>query len=116
MSSEKISWFRPPEVPKRGIRVKVKPSGATKSVSGAPGETKGKPFYLILPNSRRVAIAARRATPGPKGGNLKVFNAPSLSQVFNTVRDDVLPEASDIYQAQLLDAMRFLLAKKFPKE
>jgi hypothetical protein len=45
-----------------------------------------------------------------------VFSGPSLSQVFDTVRGDVLPAASSEYQAQLLDAMRYLLVKKYPPE
>jgi hypothetical protein len=109
VASDKISWIKPPATPARGIRVKVKPSGPTKPL--------GKQFfYMVLPKSRALAIVRRRDTPGPEGGLIDVAYSPSLSQVFNTVRDDVLPEASDIYQAELIDAMRFLLAKQFPKE
>jgi hypothetical protein len=100
-----------PPIPKRGIRVKVKPSGPIKVVTSEP-----KPFYIILPKSNALAIARRRTTLGSEGGKIEVLYGPSLSQVFNTVRDDVLPEASEIYQAELLDAMRFLLTKKYPKE
>ena len=109
VSSEKITWLIPPPTPARGIRVKVKPTGTTKPLSS-------KAFYMVLPNSRALAIVSRRDKPGPKGGMIDVLYGPSLSQVFNTVRDDVLPEASDIYQDELLDAMRFILAKKYPKE
>jgi len=109
VSSDKVSWIKPPPVPARGIRVKVKPVGSTKPL--------GKEFfYMVLPNSRALAIVRRRESPGPKGGKIDVAYSASLSQVFNTVRDDVLPEASDIYQFQLLDAMRFILQKKYPKE
>lgn len=109
VASDKISWIKPPATPARGIRVKVKPSGPTKPL--------GKQFfYMVLPKSRALAIVRRRDTPGPEGGLIDVAYSPSLSQVFNTVRDDVLPEASNIYQGELLDAMRFLLAKQFPKE
>lgn len=109
VASDKISWLIPPEVPSRGIKVKVKPVGTPKPL--------GKDyFYMVLPNSRALAITRRRETPGPKGGMIDVLYGPSISQVFNTVRDDVLPEASDIYQAQLLDAMRYILQKKHPPE
>lgn len=116
IASDKLSWIVPPDEPARGIRVKVKPTGGTQVVDGKPGEIEGKPFYTVLPKSHALAIAGRRVTPGKKGGKIKVFYGPSLSQVFNTVRDDVLPEAGQIYQAELLDAMRYILAKKFPAE
>ena len=109
VSSEKISWLKPPNAPARGIKVKVKPTGPSKPMGSAF-------FYMVLPKSRALAIVRRRDTPGPQGGKIDVAYAPSLSQVFNTVRDDVLPEAGKIYQDELLDAMRFLLAKKYPKE
>lgn len=109
ISGNKVSWLKPPPLPKQGIRVKVKPSGPPQRMSRDF-------FYMVLPGSRALAIVKRRDKPGPKGGKIDVAYAPSLSQVFNTVRDDVLPEASEIYQAQLLDAMRFVLQKRFPKE
>ncbi len=113
VAGDNISWVRPPDEPKRGIRVKVKPRGGTKAVSG-DGETKGKPFYMVLPKSRRIGIAARRLSPGPEGGKIKVFYGPSLSQVFNDVKDDMTPEAEAEYTFQLLDAMRYLLVKEYP--
>lgn len=109
VSSDKVSWLIPPPLPARGIKVKVKPTGTSKPLSNDH-------FYMILPNSRALAIVRRRETPGPKGGKIDVLYGPSISQVFNTVRDDVLPEASDIYQEELLDAMRYILAKRYPQE
>jgi hypothetical protein len=111
VSGDKISWLKPPDEPAKGIRVKVKPSGPTKGVGGEP-----KPFYMVLPKSRALAIVRRRTAVGAEGGEIEVLYGPSLSQVFNTVRDDVLPEAGQIYQAELLDAMRYLLTKQYPKE
>jgi hypothetical protein len=110
-ASEKIGWILPPPNPPGGIKVKIKPSGSTQAVKGSPGEITGKPFYMVLPNSHALAIAGRKP-----GGGIKVFHAPSVSQVFNTVRDDVLPEAADIYQSELLDAMRYILVKQNPPE
>jgi hypothetical protein len=71
---------------------------------------------MVLKNSHALGIVARLDTPGKRGGRFEVFNSPSLSQVFDTVRGDVLPTASTEYQAQLLDAMRYLLVKKYPPE
>lgn len=90
ISGDSTSWVKPPEVPTRGIRVKVDPATGAKVVSGG-NEIKGKPFYMVLPGTGgRVAIAGRRITPGPRGGKIKVFYGPSLSQVF----DDVIGEIS----------------------
>lgn len=112
IASDKVGWIRPPLVPGAGIRVRVKPDGAPKTVTG-DSETRGnKPFYMVINGGQNVAIAARFT--GSK--KIKVFSAPSLSQVFNTVRADVTPQAADIFQGELLDAMRYLLAKKYPPE
>ena len=110
IAGDKVGWSRPPLIPSGGIRIKIKPDGSTK---GAPGVGSNKPFYIVLNGGQNVGIAAREGT-AKKG--IKVFSGPSLSQVFNTVRGDVLPTASTEYQAQLLDAMRYILVKKYPPE
>lgn len=110
IAGEKVGWIRPPLVPPGGIRVKIKPSGSPK---GAPGEGANKPFYMVLNKGANVGIMVRTGT-GRK--DIKALYGPSLSQVFNTVRGDVLPEAGAELQAQLLDAMRYLLVKAFPPE
>lgn len=110
VASDKVGWIRPPLVPAGGIKVKIKPSGGAK---GAPGVGTNKPFYIVLNKGQNIGIAARIGS-GRKG--IHVFSGPSLSQVFATVRDDVLPSARTEYQAQLIDAMRFILVKKHPPE
>lgn len=116
IASDKVSWIRPPLVPAQGVRVKVKPDESAKVVTG-DAETRGnKPFYIVLNKGANVGIAARRTGQGPGGRKVKVFSGPSLSQVFNTVRDDVTPEAASIFEGELLDAMRYLLARKYPPE
>jgi hypothetical protein len=105
-----ISWIKPPPVPPGGIKVKVKPTGSAKVFQGRGID--GKPFYLVLKNSRAIGIAGRETGTG----KLKVFHGPSISQVFNDVRDDVLPQAAEEYQAQILDAMRYLLTMRYPPE
>lgn len=110
IAGDKVGWSRPPLIPSGGIRVKIKPNG---KATGAPGIGANKPFYMVRDGGQNVGIVARTGT-ARKG--IKVFSGPSLSQVFNTVRGDVLPAASTEYQAQLLDAMRYLLVKKYPPE
>ncbi|MEY5098586.1 MAG: hypothetical protein RJA36_1305 [Pseudomonadota bacterium] len=112
VASDKVGWIRPPKVPAGGIKVKVKPDGSTKSVHGGPGTT-GKVFYVVLNGGNNVGIAARLAGEKRK---IKVLSGPSLSQVFNTVRDEVLPEAGQELTDQLLDAMRYLLVMQYPLE
>lgn len=97
-------------------RVKVKPDASPTLVEGHDDTLPNKPFFMVLKNSGVVGIAARRNTPGPRGGKIKVFYGPSLSQVFASVKDDLQPVAADEYQAQLLDAMRYILQKQFPPE
>lgn len=109
IASDKIRWFRPPLVPKRGIKVKIKPQGQIKD---APSEGDNKPFYIVLKNSNAVGIAARIG----KTKKLKVFHGPSLSQVFTTVREDVLPDANRELTKQMIDAMRYLAQKRLPLE
>lgn len=108
-ASDKIGWIKPPPVPARGIRVKVKPSGETKTMDGA--------FYVVLNkgknNGGQLAIAVRE---GKDRKPIKVFQAASLSQVFGNVRQDVMPDAAGEFEFQMLDAMRYLLAKKYPAE
>jgi hypothetical protein len=108
VANESISWIKPPPQPFGGMFVKVKPSGAAKKIGRADAS---KPFYVVLKNSRALGIARRLAD-----GKLDVLHGPSLSQVFDGVRGDVLPAAGVELQAQLLDAMRYLLVKKFPPE
>lgn len=112
IAGDKVGWHRPPLVPKGGIRVKIKPGGGSKRFGGNAETAGNKPFYIVLNGGKNVGIAARLT--GSK--KVKVFSGPSLSQVFNGVRDDVLPEASAEYQSQLLDAMRYILAKRTPPE
>ena len=114
ISGEKVSWIKPPPVPAGGISVKVKPTGGSKIVKGGEGLA-SKPFFMVL-RGGQLGIVARAKVLGPRGGNILVLHGPSLSQVFDDVRDDILPTAFAEYEAQLLDAMRYLLAMKYPPE
>jgi len=117
IANDKGMMIRAPKVPPRGIKVKVKPTGSVK--------TMGKEwFYMKLRGSNRIGIVKRRtdtdridrrfkATTLQKG-KYDVAYGPSLSQVFTDVKDDVLPEAQRRYEAELKDAVRFLLKKQKP--
>lgn len=111
IAGDRVSWVKPPPVPARGIRVKVKPTGGSKVV-GASSKIDSKPFFMVLPNSRALAIVGRRKTPGKRGGTIKVLYGPSLSQVFDDVAADLTPYAADVYARQQIDAMRYLLQKR----
>lgn len=97
--SENISWIKAPEEPARGIRVRVSPNDGSKVFSGDQ-ETTGKPFYLALPNGR-LGIAARRKREGPRGGKLKVFHGPSLSQVFRNIISDIQEPLAEYQEEQV---------------
>lgn len=110
IASDKVSWLRPPLVPKAGIKVKVKPDGAPKPVKAQNGN---KPFYIVLNKGQNVGIAIRQ---GKSRKGIDVLSGPSLSQVFDTVRTDVRTEAAAELQLQMVDAMRYLLKKQFAPE
>jgi len=110
IASDGVRWIRPPLVPTGGIRVKVKPSGSTKTVSPGAGS---KPFYIILKDSKALGIARRNSKAR---NDIEVLHGPSLSQVFDDVREDVMPEASAELTRQMADAMRYILVKKYPPE
>jgi len=112
ISGSKVSWLKPPPIPKQGIKVKVKPKGASK--------TMGKEWFLmVLPNSKALAIVRKKpgGATGPQGGKYDVAYGPSVSQVFgNDTREQLFAPIGDELTKQLLDAMRFLLTKKYPEE
>lgn len=115
IANPSISWFKAPPTPTAGIFVKIKPTGSRKKV-GTPPDGASKPFYLLLQNSRQIGIAVRRKSAGSRSGKLKVLHSPSISQVFNTVRSDVMPDAGTELTYQMAEAIRFLLAKRAPTE
>ena len=114
-----IKWFKAPPTPPRGIRVKVSPSGSTKVFKGN-SKIVGKPFYILLRNSRQIGIGGRRAKSGKAGGKLFVYHGPSLSQVFATLSKrgnqgrPILEQAGQIYEKEVIDAVRYLTTKLKP--
>lgn len=104
--------------PDSPIRVKIlKQAGSIKTVDGDK-DTYGKPFYFRL----KGGGGADGITYGiggwrrPRGGRIKAFLAPSVSQEFDESRDKKVPEIADYYQSQLLNAMNYILKKQYPKE
>ena len=110
-SSDGIRWLRPPDVPVSGIRLKVKPAGGAKKLSAIEGG--GKPFYMVLKDSRVLGIA-RRTSKDRKSA--EVLYGLSVSQVYDDVRADVTPESSREVTRQMLDAMRYILQQRNPPE
>lgn len=99
IAGDKTSWLKPPPIPARGIKVKVKPDGGAKAFDG-DSEIVGKPFYMVLPGTAgKVAIVGRKRKLGSEGGEIKVFYGPSLSQVFTDVKEQVGDRMS-LYQMQ----------------
>jgi len=71
---------------KKGVKVKIKKGGAYRLINGG--------FIMTnLSNSGASGVAVR------DNGKIKMLYSPSVSQVFNTVRDDIAPE-TDIYLQQ----------------
>lgn len=115
----KVSLIGGRLTPDKPIKVKVnKGAGQIKPVVGGK-DIVGKPFYFRLKNAKdglSYGIGAFRKESGPRGGRFKAFYSTSVSQVFKNVKDDITPEMEDVYQNQLVDAMRYVLQKKHPKE
>lgn len=112
----KVSLYGDIYTPPEGIKVRVKPAGAIQFVKGKPSEVYGDPFYIRLKNSGKVGIGMWRVQSGIQGGRVKVLYGPSISQVFTDVKDTILPVAGFVYTEEMIDAMRYLLAMKYPPE
>ena len=118
----KASLFAGLFTPETPIRVKVlKGAGQIKTVTGDK-DTYGKPFLFRLRSRSRsddqlsYGIGGWRKVDGKRGGRIKMFLAPSVSQEFDEARDKELDEIADVYQSKLLDAMNYILRKQYPKE
>lgn len=111
IANDTVRWFRPPKSPEEGVKIKVKPNGQEKIIG--PGKTGVKAFYIVLPNSKVIAIATRNSR---KREDIKVSYGPSISQVFTDVREDVTPDAQKELAAQLDNAMQYILNFQGPPE
>jgi hypothetical protein len=118
----KASLFAGLLTPDTPIRVKVrKGGGQIKTVKGDK-DTYGDPFLFRLRGRSRTdekisyGIGGWRKSPGPRGGRIKMFLAPSVSQEFDEARDSELDFIADKYQSELLNAMNYILKKQNPKE
>ena len=106
---DRFSFIETPPEPPRGIKVEVRPKNR-KTVTGHPEGT-GTPFFILLKN-HNVAIAQRRKVGGLKGGKIKVLHGPSISQVYEVVKDQV--DFETIYEGEMLRAINYLLKKQHP--
>lgn len=100
-------WNKPPPLPARGIRVKVKPKNGTKAMTRSA-------FYMVLKDSLALGIVTRDRSK--TNGQYDVKHGPSVSQVFDDTRAKILPKAGQTLTDELARAMGFLLRKQFPKE
>jgi len=72
---------------KKGVKVNIKKGGGYRLIGGG--------FIMTnLSNSGASGIAVR------ENGKIKMLYSPSVSQVFNTVRDDITPETDKYLQLQ----------------
>jgi hypothetical protein len=117
IAAEGVQWIKPPlsAVRQKGgdtpppFMVQVKPGGATKPVRG--DTSKSKPFVIVGKGSRALLLVQRNA-----GGKLDALYGPSLSQVFSSVRERIIPDAEKELVKQMGIAMNTLLKKQFPAE
>ena len=116
IAAEGVQWIKPPlsAVRQKGgdtppFMVQVKPGGATKPVRG--DTSKSKPFVIVGKGSRAMLLVQRNAA-----GKLDALYGPSLSQVFSSVRERIIPDAEKELVKQMGIAMNTLLKKQFPAE
>lgn len=117
-SSKAIKTFQTTKVPQGGIKVRVLRASRARRISEAglaAAGIKGKPFLIRLKDSNAVAIAGRRAAPGPNGGKIQVLYGYSMSQAWRFVTEDSQDAFQQIYETELLDAVRFIMQKKKPR-
>ena len=69
-------------------------------------DTVSKPFYILTRNTGQILIVGRKAD-----GTLKVARTISVSQAFNFLRRDMLPEVQKDFVAQQVRAGRYMLQK-----
>lgn len=116
IAAENVSWLKPPlsAVRQKGgktppFMVQVKPKGSIEAVDGK--EKKSKPFVIVGKNNGALLLVQRNAA-----GKLDALYGPSLSQVFSSVRERIIPDAEKELIKQMNAAMNTLLKKQFPAE
>ena len=116
IAAEGVQWMKPPlsVVRQKGVEpqpfmVQIKPGGAIKPVRG--DTSKSKPFVIVGKGSRALLLVQRNAA-----GKLDALYGPSLSQVFSSVRERIIPDAEKELIKQMGIAMNTLLKKQFPTE
>lgn len=101
---DKVSFFKAPEAPDAGPRVQIKPKGAVHRMEGA--------FFIgPMPNSGAI-LMVKRTLHGPGLGRskgLQTIYGPSLSQVFNTLKDDLTTPQSEHFNNRLMIEAQKLL-------
>jgi hypothetical protein len=99
-----------PPTPVAGPSVNVLLSTGTQ-IAGKIPETVSKPFYIRAKSNNALLLVGRRASPGPQGGLLREARTVSVSQIFDFLRDDMLPTVQEEFVKQQIAAARYLLTK-----
>lgn len=86
---------------KAGVAVRVKPQGSFKKMP--------KAFYIRLRAGAEPGWNEGIALRDAATNKVKVLHGPSISQVFNTVREDVAPELLEKYRATLAREIQYAM-------
>lgn len=86
---------------KAGIAVRVKPRGGFKKMP--------KAFYIRLRAGAEPGFNEGIAIRDQATNKVKVLHGPSISQVFNTVREDVAPELLEKYRTTLAREIQYAM-------
>ena len=100
-----------PPTPTAGPTVNVLKLTGTRPAGRVP-DTVSKPFYILTRRTGQILIVGRKADD-----TLKVARTISVSQAFNFLRRDMLPEVQKDFVEQQIRAGRYMLQKlKVPME
>ncbi len=116
IAAEGVSWIKPPiEYTRRkdqassDFSVQIKPGGSVKDVKGKPN--KSEPFIIVGKGSRALILVQRKPD-----GKMDALYGPSLSQVFSSVRERIIPDAEKELKKQMNDAINALIKQQHPTE
>jgi hypothetical protein len=89
----------------RGIAAGYKSKGVTVKVKAKGGNKFFRGFYVPLKNGNGENAMGIAVRTGSRKKDYKVLRGPSVSQVFQTVRNDIAEETRDIALSELLNEL-----------